>query len=145
MRTPTKKRLQFFLVAITTYVLGFQFIPENLNYNGTITSLTPLLLAIAGYFIFLPILHWFWVIKAGQQKAWKIILIFSLISLCARYSFPKDIAQYFEFIMFLRYPIIGVLLIIELYLMVMIIKGLWQARSLSGERTDCGWCINAPL
>jgi hypothetical protein len=133
MRTPIKKRLQFLTVAVIVYVIGFQFLPENLNYNGTIQSLMPLLLAVAGYFVLLPVLHWFWVIKAGQQKKWKIILIFSLSSLCARYSFPKDIAQYFEFIMYVRYPLIGILLIIELYLLVMIVKGLWQARKLSGD------------
>jgi hypothetical protein len=133
MRTPIKKRLQFLTVAVLVYVLGFQFLPENLNYDGNIQSLIPMLLAIAGYFILLPILHWFWVIKAGQQKAWKIILIFSLSSFCARYSFPKDIAQYFEFIMYIRYPIMGILLMLELYLMVMIVKGLWQARKLSGD------------
>jgi hypothetical protein len=133
MRTTIKKRLHFLTVTVLVYILGFQFLPENLNYNGSIQSLIPLLLAVAGYFIFLPILHWFWVIKAGQQKAWKIILIFSLSSFCARYSFPKDIAVYFEFIMYVRYPIMGILIILELYLMVMIIKGLWQARKLSGD------------
>jgi hypothetical protein len=133
MRTPIKKRIQFLIVAIIVYVLGFQFLPENLTYSGTIESLMPLLLAVTGYFILLPVLHWFWVIKAGQQKPWKIILIFSLSCACARYSFPKDIAQYFEFIMYIRYPLIGILLIIELYLMVMIVKGLWQARKLSGD------------
>ena len=133
MRTPIKKRLQFLTVAIIVYVIGFQFLPENLHYNGSLESLMPLLLALAGYFVLLPLLHWFWVIKAGQQKAWKIILIFSLSFLCARYSFPKDIAHYFEFIMYVRYPIMAILLILELYLMVMIVKGLWQARKLSGD------------
>lgn len=133
MRTPIKKRLQFLTIAVIVYVIGFQLLPENLNYNGTIQSLMPLLLAVAGYFVLLPVLHWFWVIKAGQQKAWKIILILSLSCACARYSFPEDIAQYFEFIMYVRYPLIGILLIIELYLMVTIVKGLWQARKLSGD------------
>jgi hypothetical protein len=133
MRTPIKKRLQFLTVAVIVYIIGFQFLPENLSYNGSVQSLIPLLLAVAGYFVLLPVLHWFWVIKAGQQNAWKVILIFSLSCLCARYSFPKDIAQYFEFIMYVRYPLIGILLIIELYLLVMIVKGLWQARKLSGD------------
>jgi len=133
MRTTIKKRLQFLMVAVIVYVLGFQFLPENLNYNSSVQSLIPLLLAVAGYFVLLPVLHWFWVIKAGQQNAWKVILIFSLSCLCARYSFPKDIAQYFEFIMYVRYPLIGILLIIELYLLVMIVRGLWQARKLSGD------------
>jgi hypothetical protein len=133
MRTPVKKRLQFFAVAIIVYLLGFNFIPESLIYDGSVESIIPLLIAIFGYFIFLPILHWLWVIKAGKQKAWRIVLVFSLSSLCARYSFPTDVAQYFEFILFLRYPLIAILLIVELYLMVTIIKGLWQARKLSGD------------
>ncbi|NQZ80455.1 MAG: hypothetical protein HRT52_05505 [Colwellia sp.] len=133
MRTSTKKRLQYFVVAAIVYILGFQFIPESLNYDGSIFSLHPLLLAITGYFILLPVLYWLWVIKAGKQKAWKILLALSLSSLCARYSFPQDIAQYFEFIMYLRYPLIAILLVVELYLMVTIIKGLWGARKLSGD------------
>jgi len=133
MRTPIKKRLNFLAVAIITYVLGFQLLPVNLHYNGSVESIFPVLVAIFGYFILLPILYWLWVIKAGQQKKWKIILIFSLSSLCARYSFPKDFAVFFEFIMYVRYPIMGILLIVELYLMVMIVKGLWQARKLSGD------------
>jgi hypothetical protein len=133
MRTPAKKRLLFFITAVTVYILGFQFIPENLPYDGTIHSILPVIVAIAGYFVFLPILYWLWVIKAGKQKSWRMILIFSLSSVCARYSFPQNFAEYFEFIMYLRYTIIGVLIVIELYLMVMIIKGLWQARKLSGD------------
>jgi hypothetical protein len=133
MRTALKKRLQFLVVAVIVYVLGFQFIPESLNYDGTLFSLSPLLLAIAAYFIFLPILHWRWIIKAGHQKAWKILLIFSLSSFCARFSFPQEAAEFFEFIMYVRYPFMAILIIIELYLMVMIVKGLWQARKLSGD------------
>lgn len=51
----------------------------------------------------------------------------------ARFSFPAEIASYFEFIAWLRYPIIAILLVIELFLMVSIIKALWQARNLSGD------------
>jgi len=133
MRTSAKKRLHFFIAAIIVYVLGFQFIPESLQFDGDLATLFPLIIAGFSYFVFLPVLYWLWVIKAGKQKPWRIILVFSLSSLCARYSFPTDIAQYFEFIMFLRYPLIAILLIVELYLMVTIVKGLWQARKLSGD------------
>ncbi|REL34211.1 hypothetical protein [Thalassotalea euphylliae] len=138
MRTPVRKRLQFLLTAIVVFTAGFQLLPEQLAFSSTLTienlvAMSPLLLAVFGYFIFLPVLYWFWVIKAGQQKPWKMFLIFSLSALCARYSFPSNIAEYFEFITYLRYPIIGVLLIIELYLMVTIVKGLWRARKLSGD------------
>lgn len=51
----------------------------------------------------------------------------------ARLSYPHEVAEYFEFVAWLRYPIIAVLLLIELYLMVSIIKGLWQARKASGD------------
>ena len=142
MRTPVRKRLQFLLTALAVFTAGFQLLPEQLELDSALTSaltvenlvaMSPLLLAVFGYFIFLPVLYWFWVIKAGQQKPWKMLLIFSLSALCARYSFPTNIAAYFEFITYLRYPIIAVLLIIEMYLMVTIVKGLWNARKLSGD------------
>lgn len=133
MRNSTKKRLQFFIVAIIIFASGFQWLPEQLALNGDWIKLSPLLLAGFGYFVFLPVLYWFWVIKAGQQKPWKMLLIISLSCLCARYSFPNNVAEYFDFITYVRYPIIAILLIIELYLMVTIIRGLWQARKLSGD------------
>jgi hypothetical protein len=133
MRLAVKKRLSFFVIAISIYTLGFNFIPEELNYDGSLISILPVLLAIIGYFIVLPILHWFLIIKANQDKAWKILIILSISSACARYSFPTAIAEYFEFIAWLRYPIIAVILIIELFLMYTIIKGLWNARKLSGD------------
>ncbi|WP_181902116.1 hypothetical protein [Thalassotalea euphylliae] len=138
MRTPVRKRLQFLLTALVVFTAGFQLLPEQLAFSPALTienlvAMSPLLLAVAGYFVFLPVLYWFWVIKAGQQKPWKMLIVFSLSALCARYSFPTNIAEYFEFITYLRYPIIAVLLIIEVYLMVTIVKGLWQARKLSGD------------
>jgi hypothetical protein len=110
--------------------LGFQFIPETTSAEF---GLYPIIIASVVYFAILPILYWFLIIKAGKQKAWKLLIIFSLSSAIARYSFPEDIAQYFDFILWLRYPIIAVLLIIEFYLMFIIVKGLWQARNLSGD------------
>jgi hypothetical protein len=85
------------------------------------------------FFVFVPLCYWFFVIKAGEQPVWKIIMILSLSSLVARYQYPEQIAQYFEFIMYLRYPIAAVLLVIELFLMYTIVKSLWNARSLSGD------------
>ena len=126
MRLVVKKRLTFFAVAITTYVLGFNFIPQELNYDGSLNSILPVLLATIGYFVVLPILHWFLIIKANQDKAWKILIILSISSACARYSFPTSIAEYFEFIAWLRYPIMAVILVIELFLMYTIIKGIWN-------------------
>ncbi|MGB1261690.1 MAG: hypothetical protein ACPG52_02175 [Cognaticolwellia sp.] len=130
MRTTVKYRLIFLLIAFTSYYLGFVFIPESTS--GAL-GLYPVIIASIIYFLVLPILHWFLIIKAGQQKAWKILIILSISSAVARYSFPEDIAQYFEFILWLRYPIMAVLLIIELYLMYVIVKGLWQARNLTGD------------
>lgn len=130
MRTSIKYRLLFLFIAISCYYLGFQFIPSTLNTN---LGLLPVGIASLIYFLIIPTLYWFLIIKAGKQKAWKIIIIFSLSSAVSRYSFPEGIAQYFEFILWLRYPIIAIVLIIELYLMFVIIKGLWQARNLSGD------------
>jgi len=133
MRTAVKKRLHFLLVALVVFGAGFQFLPDTVNLNGPVLALLPLMLAVFGYFILLPTLYWRWIIKAGGQKPWKMLISLSLSFLCARYSFPENIAQHFEFITYLRYPIIAVILLIELFLMWTIAKGLWQARKLSGD------------
>jgi len=110
------------LIALTNYYLGFAFIPES---TAGVLGLYPVIFASVIYFALLPVLYWFMIIKAGKQKAWKLIIILSLSSAVARYSFPEDIAQYFDFILWLRYAIIAVLLLIEFYLMFVIVKGLW--------------------
>ncbi len=133
MRMAVKKRILFLSIAVLTYTLGFQFIPQEWQYQASVANVFPIALASVAYFVFLPILYWFFIIKANEQKPWKLILIFSLSSVCARYSFPASVAEYFEFITWVRYPIIAVLLIIELYLMFTIIKSLWGARNLSGD------------
>lgn len=130
VRTSVKYRLLFLFIAISCYYLGFEFIPETTNAEF---GLYPVIIASVVYFAILPVLYWFFIIKAGKQKPWKLLIILSLSSAIARYSFPEDIAQYFDFILWLRYPIIAVLLIIEFYLMFIIVKGLWQARNLSGD------------
>ncbi|MGB2742545.1 MAG: hypothetical protein WBC60_18525 [Cognaticolwellia sp.] len=130
MRKSVKYRLIFLFIAIVSYYLGFNFIPESTTSS---LGLYPVILASVLYFAILPILYWFMIIKAGKQKAWKLLIILSLSSAIARYSYPEDIAQYFDFILWLRYPIMAILLIIELYLIVIIVKGLWQARNLSGD------------
>lgn len=130
MRTTVKYRLLFLLIAISCYYLGFTFIPET---TDTALGLYPVIFASITYFALLPVLYWFMIIKAGKQKAWKLILIFSLSSAIARYSYPEDVAQYFDFIIWLRYPIIAILLILELFLISVVVKGLWQARTLSGD------------
>ncbi len=130
MRKSVKYRLLFLFIAVSTYYLGFSLIPET---TDSALGLYPVILASVTYFVVLPILYWFMIIKAGKQKAWKLFIIFSLSSAIARYSYPADIAQYFDFILWLRYPIMAILLIIELYLIVIIVKGLWQARNLSGD------------
>ncbi|MPY25477.1 hypothetical protein FM037_25375 [Shewanella psychropiezotolerans] len=130
MRRSIKFRLIFLVSAIISYTLGFQLLPENLD--GTNSHLYVLVFSIL-YFLVLPITYWYCIIKMGEQKLWKMLLIFSMSSLMTRLSFPAEIASYFEFIAWLRYPIIAILLAIELYLMVSIIKALWLARNLSGD------------
>ena len=130
MRRSIKFRLIFLVSAIICYTLGFQLLPENLD--GTNSHLYVLTFSTL-YFFILPVIYWYCIIKVGEQKLWKMLLIFSLSSLMARFSFPAEIASYFEFIAWLRYPIIAILLAFELFLMVSIIKALWQARNLSGD------------
>ena len=145
MRKPAKFRLLFLVVAITSYWLASFIMPDTVPSDiswldnqspwfvlGNVLWLK-LFTATGLFFVFVPVCYWFFVIKAGEQPVWKIIMILSLSSLVARYQYPEQIAQYFEFIMYLRYPIMAVLLIIELFLMYTIIKSLWNARSLSGD------------
>ncbi|WDE04590.1 hypothetical protein SG34_025190 [Thalassomonas viridans] len=133
MRAVVKKRLLFFIFAALIYTLGFQLLPESLHPEGGLISLMPLILASTAYFLLIPFLYWFLIIRAGNGKSWKLLLILLLSCMMARYSYPEDIARYFEFITWLRYPVIGILLLIEFYLMFTIVKGLWQARKLSGD------------
>lgn len=130
LRRQAKYRIAFLVLMIAVYVLGFHLLPEQLTNTRETLSLAVVTVL---YFVLLPVLYWYWIIKIGAQKPWKILVVLSLSSLMARLSYPHEVAEYFEFIAWLRYPIIAVLLIIELYLMVSIIKGLWQARKASGD------------
>ncbi|BFL85854.1 hypothetical protein LFREDSHE_43040 [Shewanella baltica] len=130
LRRPAKYRIYFLILMIIVYWLGFNLLPEQLTQTSEQLSLA---LVSALYFVLLPLLYWYWIIKIGAQKSWKILVILSLSSLMARLSYPPQIAEYFEFVAWLRFPIIAILLLIELYLMVSIIKGLWQARQASGD------------
>ncbi len=87
-------------------------------------------------------LYWYCVITVGKQKAWKIIIAFSLSSLMARYSFPQEFEHYFEFIAWLRYPLIAILLVAEVYIMYSVIKGLWSARKASGDPRITAFNLN---
>ncbi|ABI37557.1 conserved hypothetical protein [Shewanella sp. MR-4] len=130
LRRQVKYRIAFLVLMIAVYTLGFHLLPEQLTNTREALSLA---VVTALYFVLLPVLYWYWIIKIGAQKPWKMLVVLSLSSLMARLSYPHEVAEYFEFIAWLRYPIIAVLLIIELYLIVSIIKGLWQARKASGD------------
>ncbi|GGP47586.1 hypothetical protein GCM10009347_13440 [Shewanella algicola] len=130
MRATIKYRLVFLALMIFSFVIGVNWTPETLANDADKRALY---LISALYFILLPLGYWYCIIKKGAQKQWKIIVIFSLSSLVARLSFPAEIAHYFEFIAWLRYPIIAVLLIIELYLIVSVVRGLLKVRKLKGD------------
>lgn len=130
MRTRVKYRLIFLVLMLCCFVAGVQLTPDLLA-----TDADKLVLGIisALYFVLLPLSYWYCIIKMGGQKLWKLIVILSLSSLVARFSFPADIAHYFEFVAWLRYPIIAVLLVIELYLVVSVVRGLIKVRKLKGD------------
>lgn len=130
MRRPTKFRIAYLVTILVTYVAGFQLIPETLAnpFEWSVFSAFAL-----GYFLVIPLLYWLWVIKIGQQKAWKIIIPFSMSGLIARFSFPAEFAQYFEFITWAKYPILVVIFALEVFVIVSVVKALWQARKLSGD------------
>ncbi|MFK8032044.1 MAG: hypothetical protein AB8G18_17570 [Gammaproteobacteria bacterium] len=130
MRKATKLSLTYLLVFVATFIAAKQTLPEQLD-----TFSEQLLTAVFAvlFFIFLPALYWRWVIKVGNKKAWRLIIAFSLSSFAARYTFPEDIARYFEFIAWLRFPLIAILVLIELALMFSIVRVLWQSRHMSGD------------
>ncbi len=130
MKPLVKFRILYFFIAVLSYTLGFQIIPPSLTSSW---GYIPVILASVVYFVFLPILYWSLVVKAGKQKPWKLIIVYSLSCLIAYYSFPPQIGQYFEFIMLLRYPMILILVVIELYVVFSVVNGLWQGRKLKGD------------
>ena len=140
MRKPVKYRIAFLIVAAACFYVGTLFLPETLP--DIILSFESIwanaqwrntLLVTLAYFVFLPALYYFWIIQIGNQGLWKLLLVFSLSSLVARYNYPEKLAYYFEFITYLKYPIIAVLMVIEILLLVTIVKALWGARKLSGD------------
>ncbi|MGI2169696.1 hypothetical protein ACROAE_05805 [Shewanella sp. MF05960] len=130
MRAAVKYRLIFLVLMIFSFVIGVNWTPETLASDADKRALY---FICALYFVFLPLSYWYCIIKKGAQKLWKLIVVFSLSSLVARLSFPAEIAHYFEFIAWLRYPIIAVLLVIELYLIVSVVRGLLKVRKLKGD------------
>jgi hypothetical protein len=130
MRATVKYRLVFLVLMVLSFVIGVQWTPESLTSDA---DKWPLYLICGLYFVLLPLSYWYCIIKMGGQKLWKLIVIFSLSSLVARLSFPAEVAHYFEFIAWLRYPIIAVLLVIELYLVVSVVRGLIKVRKLKGD------------
>ncbi|MFT6269442.1 MAG: hypothetical protein ACJAVV_002268 [Alphaproteobacteria bacterium] len=130
MRRPLKYRLSYLATIAIIYIAGFQLIPQLLVSAFDISIFA---IFAVSYFVLIPSLYWFWVIKIGQQKRWRMIIPFSMAGLIARFSFPSDIAQYFEFIMWAKYPILAVVLVLELFIVYSVVQALWQARKLSGD------------
>ncbi|SQH74027.1 conserved membrane protein of unknown function [Shewanella benthica] len=64
MRTSIKFRLIFLICAISSYTLGFQLLPENLD--GANSHLYVLVFSML-YFFILPIIYWYCIIKALWQ------------------------------------------------------------------------------
>lgn len=130
MRRDVRYRVLFFVVALVLYSGGWQLLPDQLTSHQ---SYVLFLTIAAGYFLLLPYLYWRWVIVAGDQKAWKIIIVLSSSSLVARLTFPEVFAQYFDFLAWLRYPVIAILLLIQLFLFVHIVRQVWSVRHLKGD------------
>lgn len=120
----------YYVFAIFSYLSGFHLIPQQIDSS---TAQILHLLYLIQYFIALPLLYWRLLIVAGSAKMWKLIIVFSLSATAARYSFAPAIASYFDFIVWIKYPLIGILLIFELAIMWHVISGLWKARHLKGD------------
>lgn len=130
MRKAVRFRVFYLLFALATYVLGFTLLPETIGSSfDQILSVGFLIV----YFVILPAVFWFCVIKIGEQKKWKIIIPFSIASVVARYSMPASLASYFEFLSWVRYPVIAILLIIEFVIIYHVVSMLWKSRKLKGD------------
>ena len=130
MRKAVRFRVLYLLFAIAIYALGFTLLPETIS-----SSFDQILSAgfLIAYFVILPAAFWFCVIKIGEQKKWKIIIPFSIASVVARYSMPDTLASYFEFLSWVRYPVIAILLIIEFVVIYHVVSMLWKSRKLKGD------------
>ena len=130
MIVATKYKLTYLLFVLTSFFLGFKFLPESIATDSDL-YLTGLFLAI--YFIALPVFYWVGVMTKGKQQSWKILIALSLSCVLARYSLPSDLSQYFDFIAWVRYPIVAMLIVLELYIFYLVVKGLWDARKAKGD------------
>ncbi len=130
MRTRVKFRLFYLLCMAAVFGAGFTFMPEALSTKADKVLTFSFL---AAYFIALPALYWFCVILKGEEKRWKIIIPLSLGTVIARYTLPSELAEYFDFISYVRYPIIAILLLIELAVIAHVVSMLWKARHTKGD------------
>ena len=130
MQKPMRYRVIYFIAMVVTYLCGYQFLPETLS-APTDEWLTVIFAAL--YFVALPAMYYYCIIVAGGQKLWKLLISFSLSTVVARYTFPAEIAAHFEFIAWIRYPLVAVLILLELTIVYMVVKSLWKARHLPGD------------
>lgn len=65
LRRQAKYRIAFLVLMIAVYVLGFHLLPEQLTNTREALSLA---VVTALYFVLLPVLYWYWIIKIGAQK-----------------------------------------------------------------------------
>jgi len=70
MKVQVKKRLLFLTIAVLIYTAEFTWLPADWLYEGTIISLLPLIFAIVGYLIIVPVMHCCWVIVARNYMNW---------------------------------------------------------------------------
>ena len=130
MRKPVKYRLIYLSIAFATYISGFLWLPEDMAHPmQPVLSYTYLGILLVA----LPALYYPLVVIGGKQKLWRILVPISLGVVVARYTLPDALAAHFEFISYLRYPIIAVILVIEFAVIFHVLSSLWKARKLHGD------------
>ncbi|MEW9799534.1 hypothetical protein [Alteromonas sp. CYL-A6] len=130
MRKPVRLRVTYLVIALFSYLTGLMLLPESTSaYGQPLVSYLYLLLL----FVLLPTLFILLVVKAGQQKPWKVVIPLSLGAVVARYALPTELAGHFYIVSYLRYPIIALILLIELAIVYHIVAALWKARHLKGD------------
>ncbi|WP_028115363.1 hypothetical protein [Ferrimonas senticii] len=130
MTTANRSRLLYLCLLFIVYATSLWLMPDSLNHSEAQRQFA---LASALMFLVLPLMNWWLLIRTGINKAWRLLLVFGLSSTLARFTFPAELQHYFEFIMWLRFPIIAIVVLFELALVGSVLQSLWQCRKQTGD------------
>lgn len=130
MHSTTQYRLIYLLMAITIFAVGGYLVPGALDTHRQVLVTA---MVAAAFFVLVPALHVYLVIVKGKQKWWRLIAPFGLGILVARYTFPDTLTSYLDFMSWVRYPFLAIIIALECFILYQVISSLWKARKLKGD------------